>query len=95
MINTFKLIFCYFHGNHTKKVHVGPIKIAHPFHFNFWETPWSKINPSGPNGASKSAIQNFQVSMATVFNFDEFWGIVIKWATFMPNFKFLALTVFP
>ena len=75
MINTFKPTFFYFHGNHTKKVHIGPIKkFAYPFHFNFWETPWSKINPSGPNGASKSAIPNFQVSMAPVFNFGEFFG---------------------
>ncbi len=48
---------------------------------------------SWTNSLSKSANHDFKFSMATVFNFSEFWWIMIPRATFPENFKFLALTV--
>ncbi len=51
--------------------------------------------PSGPNGAEKSAILDFQVTMATFPKFDEFWYIAMPRAIFPENFRFLALTATP
>ena len=57
---------------------------------------WLQIlSPSGPNRATKAAFSDFHVSMATVSKFDEFSFIVTLKPTFVPNIKFLPLTVTP
>ncbi len=63
-----------FHGNRQKMD--NPVileKIVEQYYLEMYRCCVQNLGLSGPNLASKSAISNFQVTMATISHFDEFW----------------------
>ncbi len=86
---------CY-RGNWIKSGLYGSTgKNATQVNYNFIAVWWKYPTSSWSNRASKSAFPDFQVTMAIFSNFYEFWFIVTQRPIFLPNFKFLALTVSP
>ncbi len=88
-IDTVELSFHCSRGNITKKGNGWFFKkFVSPCYFICLRFCWHKMIPSGLNGAEKSAIPDFHVTMATFPKIDEFWYIAMPKAIFPENFRF-------